>query len=440
MAAHATRRGSSTLAPSAGDDRGRLDLIEQVGRLFDDPAAGPPGTAGLEVELICVSGRPPRPVPAARTRAAIEAADPGLLVDGRVSFEPGGQLELSPLPCASTAALLAHVSALVDRLRRALARDRIVAVSTGMNPWHTADEVGLQVDAERYLVMQRHFDSIGDAGRDMMRLTASLQVCVEQLRGDAGVEQWQLANRMGPALSAAFANSAVERGDATGWTSARSRLWQQLDASRTGFDGAQVGGDDPVAAYTRFAESAEAMPLARGRSVGRAGEPVPFRASFARWSAAGGARPDADDVTHHLSTLFPPVRPRGYLELRYLDAPPLKWLPAPVLALQVLLGDARARRQALEVLDDADRGSLLALWHAAAHQGLANPWLRHEARSLVDIALAAARRLPRASAPAAAVALLAAYRDTYMFTGRCWSDDQVERIIGPDAEDPNAWT
>src|SRR5579864_3013145 len=218
MAAHATRRGSSTLAPSdGGDDRGRLDLIDQVGRLFDDPAAGPPGGAGLEVELICVAGRPPRPVPAAHTRAAIESADPALLVDGRVSFEPGGQVELSPPPSASTAALLADVSALLARLRRALAADGIVAVSTGMNPWHDAGEVGLQVDAERYLVMQRHFDSIGGAGRDMLRLTASLQVCVEQSRSDAGLEQWLLANRMGPALSAAFANSAVARGEVTGW-------------------------------------------------------------------------------------------------------------------------------------------------------------------------------------------------------------------------------
>src|SRR5258708_4197087 len=112
MAAHATRRGSSTLAPSdGGDDRGRLDLIDQVGRLFDDPAVGPPGSAGVEVELICVAGRPPRPVSAARTRAAIDAADPGLLVDGRVSFEPGGPVEPSPPPCPPTAAPPAGVSA-----------------------------------------------------------------------------------------------------------------------------------------------------------------------------------------------------------------------------------------------------------------------------------------------------------------------------------------
>jgi len=433
MAAHATRR--RTAIPEGDGCPAATDLLRQVGRLFAAPrAAG--GRIGVEVELICVSGRPPLPVAAARTRAAIAAADPALLADARVSFEPGGQVELSPAPRPSAAALLADLDVLLARLRAALSAAGIVAVSAGMNPWHRAEQVGLQLDAERYTVMQRHFDAVGTAGREMMRLTAGLQVCVDLLPGAAGLEQWALAGRMGPALTAAFANSGVGRGEATGWSSTRSLLWQRLDATRTGFDGSPVDPDDAVGAYSRFAAAALAMPLDRGRNA-----PVsPASTSFGAWAAAGASRPDPADVAHHLSTLFPPVRPRGYLEVRYLDAPPLAWLPAPLLAVSLLLGDARARREALCALEPADRGTLLALWHAAAHQGITNPWLRHEARVLVDIALAAARRLPPDAAPPHAAALLARWRDSHLCTGRCWSDDQVERINGPDAEDPGAWT
>ena len=324
--------------------------------------------------------------------------------------------------------------ALIARLDAALARAGIVAVSSGLNPWHSADAVGMHLDAERYRMMQRHFDSIGVAGRDMMRLTASLQVCVDMCAGDDGVEQWLLANRMGPAVSALFANSGVAAGMATGWSGTRSVIWQHLDPSRTGFDGAQVGASPP-SAYHDFAANAQAMPLSRGVDA------VWPQGSFASWLAADLDRPDGDDVVHHLSTLFPPVRPRGYLEVRYIDAPPRRWMALPVVVVDTLLRDTEARRAALDALEDVDRSSLLAMWEAAGHQGVVNPWLRHEALTLIEISLAACRRM--AERGAVAVGILdevVAFRDDYLHRRRCWSDDQVDRITGPDREDPTAWT
>ena len=66
-------------------------------------------------------------------------------------------------------------------------------------------DVPLQLDKPRYLAMQRHFDSIGPAGRRMMRRTASTQVCLDWWPGAAGLEQWRLLNLAGPFLAAAFA-------------------------------------------------------------------------------------------------------------------------------------------------------------------------------------------------------------------------------------------
>ena len=440
------RRAGQAATASLGE---RVDLRGCVDRLFVGPVRpgwDPRLRTGGEVELIPVVGRPPRPAPAALTRAAILAHDPALLTDACVSFEPGGQVELSPPPQPSPAALLDELDGLLARLDGALAREGIVAVSSGLNPWHDATAVGLQVEAERYRTMQRHFDAIGPHGRDMMRLTAGLQVCVDLLPGRAGVEQWLLANRMGPALAAAFANSAVGAGAVTGWSGTRCQIWQKLDASRTGFDGAQVSALDPRGAYTRFAAAALAMPLGRwpgpamrvgGDGDGAAGARL---RSFASWQAESGARPDAEDGAHHLSTLFPPVRPRGYLEVRYLDAPPRRFLALPLLVVDTLLRDDVARRTASDALGDVGRETLLALWEAAAHQGVVSPWLRREATALLDITLDALRRRPPDSVPRSAAASLRRFRDDYLSSRRCWSDDQVERITGPDAEDPTAWT
>jgi glutamate--cysteine ligase len=442
MAAHASRSRATLSTPVA--DAGHAveratttaeHLRERVDALFVGSALDAAGMrVGVEVELIPVRGRPPRPVPPDDTRAAIVAHDPALLADARISFEPGGQVELSPPPRESPSLAMEAVGALLARLDAALARRGIVAVSSGLNPWHAADAVGMHLDAERYRMMQRHFDSIGSAGRDMMRLSASLQICVDMCSGDDGVEQWLLANRMGPALSALFANSGVGAGEATGWSGTRSLVWQRLDASRTGFDGAQVAAGASTA-YHAFAAGAFAMPLPRGADA------VWPQGSFAAWLDGGTDRPDGDDVVHHLSTLFPPVRPRGYLEVRYVDAPPRRWMALPVVVVDTLLRDSRARRAALSALEDVDRGSLLAMWEASAHQGVVNPWLRHEALTLIEISLAACRRMAERGAVAAGIVdEIVAFRDDYLHRRRCWSDDQVDRISGPDSEDPTAWT
>ena len=113
-----------------------------------------------------------------------------------------------------------------------------------------------QLDSPRYVAMQRHFDSIGPAGRRMMRRTASTQVCLDWWPGTAGLEQWRLLNLAGPFLAAAFARPGSER----------LATWLAVDPSRTAFDGRLLRGDDPVAAYAGFAAGATAF-VGRRRST-----------------------------------------------------------------------------------------------------------------------------------------------------------------------------
>lgn len=409
----------------------RSQLGPRVRDLFgapDRPALWTePGLVGVELELIPVRAGACPPEPVGKT--AIEEAlayDPTLVSDASITFEPGGQVELSPSPSATVVDLFGNIEHLVGRLRRCVARSGIVMVSTGTNMWHSNEILGLQTDRPRYRAMQAHFDHIGPYGRKMMRQTAALQVCLDFGEDDMAGARWLLANLAGPALTAAFANSAVLEGAATGLRSTRSAIWQGIDPSRTGFGGEQIGSD-PVEAYSSFALAAEAIPLPREDA-----ETLPIRVPFGDWWTLDGVRPDGDDLAHHLTTLFPPVRPHRHLEVRYIDALPVHWIPIPVLILTALLYDRQACEDALAGLPHFP-GTLRGKWHAAAAGGMDDAALRSQALMLFDLALNALPRFPPGYFPTDAAHRIAEYRDRYIVSARCPADDQLQHFtMSPD--------
>jgi glutamate--cysteine ligase len=284
---------------------GTRSLDTAVARLFRP--ARRPGRLGAEIELIAVTDEPtPRPAHPAQLAAGFDDA---FVAEARPSFEPGGQLELSPDPEPDVATLVAKLERLVKRAHAIAAERGVRLLHRGVNPYHGCHEVPLQLPTPRYLAMQELFDRSGMDGRRMMRLTASLQITVDLLPGRAGWEQWAVANLAGPALAAAFDTSG----------GARTRIWHGLDPVRTGMDGRHLDFDDPIRAYAAFARKAPRLPIRPARSP-----------------------------AYHLGTLFPPVRPRaGYLELRYLDAQPLERMGEAIATVATLLYDPQTRRAAL---------------------------------------------------------------------------------------------
>jgi glutamate--cysteine ligase len=180
---------------------------------------------------------------------------------------------------------------------------------------------------------------------------------------------------MAPYLVATFANSPAYAGEPTGWASYRSCTWQALDRKRTGILWEE---GDPVLAYAEFALDAPAMLV---RSAG--GEYLPLRA----WVARGEASEEFIDT--HLTTMFPEVRPRGYFEVRSVDALPPAWLAAPVLLVAGVVMEARALSDAAALLGNP-RPDLL---RRAAGYGLRDPALARMSGELADIALAGCARL-----------------------------------------------
>lgn len=368
-----------------------LDDVRQ--RLFSPSASATPRAIGIELELIPLLAGTHRPALATKAASGRSTAavlsllaeregwteqpagdDPSswLLPDGgRISFEPGGQIEISTAPMPTASAVITTTQALVRRLREAMSESGIELLAKGVDPYNDISAVPLQLNRERYARMTRYFEGIGPSGVRMMRQTAALQINLEH--GNDPLGRWRLLNALAPIVVALFANSREYAGKATDWASYRSQLWRTLDPSRTGIP---YDSTDPAAAYFDFALRARAM---------RAGEGE--ERSFRDWM--GDLSVDIADWSFHLSTLFPEVRPKEFFELRSADTIEPDSLAAPVVFVTSLVYDDIAAREAVGILG-APSADLL---ERAGRTGLADQHIRSTASDLVDCALRGAARL-----------------------------------------------
>lgn len=348
-----------------------------------------PPLIGAEVELLPVDAVTRRVVDLhsrllpflrahARSRAWTEQASvkgaPRFLLPrgGAVTFEPGGQVEFASRPFTGPRALIAELHDVVGGLSAAALAADIDLVSAGIDPFNAITAAPLQVPSARYRMMDAYFETIGPAGRRMMRQTASVQVNVDPA-GDAAAT-WRMLNAGAPYLTAIFANSPVHAGALTGCASYRAETWRHLDPARTGI--LRCSGDT-AAEYAAFA--LEAPVIFRKTPEGRH---LPLR----NW--LHGHTDPQPLIDEHLSTLFPEVRAKGYFEVRSIDAIPPQWYAAPIILLAGMVMDADAMRLCADLLG-APEPEHLAI---AGRVGLRDAQLRGRAGELVDIALAACAR------------------------------------------------
>lgn len=375
------------------------------------PHAGPGGRVGIELEWITVDlERPHRPADHGVVGVAATAAAACLPGESRLSFEPGGQVELSSTPRPGLDAIDV-IAADTRILAEHLARVGVGLVAMGLDPLGDRPRV---VHSPRYDAMEAYFDSHNGAGRTMMRDTASIQVNVGFGDDEGAVgTQWRRAHLLGPVLAAAFANSPFEHGRPTGLRSTRLAVWSRIDPART----APVApAADPGTAWAEYALNAPVM-LVRGSDTEHRAVIPPV--SFGTWVARGfpDGWPTDADLRYHLTTLFPPVRPRGWLELRMLDALPAPWWRVAGAVTATLLTDPDAGRRA-EAATEAVRGR----WADAARHGLGHPDF---AAAAVEY-FAAARDALSMTDAAATLDALDAFVDRYVARGRTPADDRLD--------------
>jgi glutamate--cysteine ligase len=260
---------------------------------------------------------------------ALRALDGALPCGSRLTVEPGGQVEISTVPCSSVADAIDAARTDTACVRRVLRDEGIEIVAAGLDRDRPPSRV---VDNARYRAMERYFDHAGFEGRMMMCNSASMQINVD-FDGDPR-DAWRAANLAASVVGARFSERRPNRLD----------LWARIDRTRS----APVAGDDPGEAWAAYALAARVMFIRRSDDDC---VPVLDGSTFRDWIERGHPLgwPTEADLAEHLTTLFPPVRPRGWLELRTIDAlDDSRWPVAAEMAVALLL-DGPERRAALEL-------------------------------------------------------------------------------------------
>jgi glutamate--cysteine ligase len=374
---------------------------------------GPPGQVGIESEWFVHTDRDPlTPVRPADLQRLLDAADP-LPGGSAVTFEPGGQIELSTT-CARDAS--SAVDVLRDDLRhldKLLADHHLARVGVGVSPGLPPQRV---LDTPRYAAMEAYFDGDGPAGRVMMASTAAVQVSLDAGADDRDVRRrWHLLNDLAPLLTAAFANSPLRCGRPTGLRSTRADVWSRIDGCRT----QRPPGDDPVEAWARYALGARVMLLRTAEGPWLADPGM----TFSEWvsGTTPHGHPTYADLAYHLTTLFPPVRPHGWLELRTIDALPDDHWPVAVAVTSALVEDDRAADRAREALDALAAVDLPTY----ARDALSEPRLRRAATACFAAALDA---LPSLHHDAGLTGPVHDYLERYVLRGRTPADDTLDDL------------
>jgi glutamate--cysteine ligase len=331
---------------------------------------GPPKLLGVELEwTVHHEDDPRRPLDAAHLAAALGSHAPRTLVPDSpqlplpagspLTLEPGGQVEISALPQASLAELINCVHADLGSLTAVLAAAGLVLGSHGTDQHRSPRRI---LDTPRYAAMQRAFEPIGPHGVTMMCCTAALQVCVDVGPEHTIATRWAAINALGPVLCAAFANSPRLSGRSTGWASTRLRSVLGVHPPRSAPSRTYLS--DPVADWARRVVD---TPLLCVRGPGDCWD-APPGVTFGDWlDGALPVPPTADDLAYHASTMFTPVRPHGYFEVRYLDTQPGRNWVVPAALLIALMSTHDTVEAVAELCRPvADR------WLPAARDGLAD--------------------------------------------------------------------
>lgn len=381
------------------------------------PIEGADGTGAVLSQLAA-------PASTGSAAPAFTVEEPAACAGGQVTLEPGGQIEHSTRVHGSVARALDDVEACAALLSSVFAAHGIALASCGLDVWHDAAHVPQQLRAARYEAMHAYFarrsstPSALTPGHVMMVHSCALQVNLDLGPPEVAAERWLVANLVSPLVVATFASSPI-----AGAVGGRARAWQTLDPTRTGVADVR---EDPLDALLAAALSADVLLVRRGRSVtsGRRGW------TFGDWMREG--HPDhgpatVDDFVYHLTTLFPEVRTRGFLELRGIDALPARWRAVPVVLLTGLLYDDAARAKVRAVLEP-HAGQLPRLLVRAAGDGVADPELCALAVETWSFALAGASRLPPAYLRPAHLACVEAFLDRFTLRGRCPSDELRELL------------
>jgi glutamate--cysteine ligase len=242
-----------------------------------------------------------------------------------ISLEPGGQFELSGAPLTSVHDTCAEVNEHLQQVREIGDQLGIGFLGLGASPTWTRAETPVMPKG-RYGIMAPYMDKVGTMGRDMMFRTCTVQVNLDFGSEADMVQKLRVSVALQPIATALFANSPFLEGRPNGFLSFRSHVWTDTDNARAGM--LPFAFEDGMS-FERYVDYALDVPMyftmRNGKFVNTAGES--FRKFLeGKLPQLPGEKPTLKDWADHLTTIFPEVRLKRYLEMRGADSGPWRRL------------------------------------------------------------------------------------------------------------------
>ncbi len=294
----------------------------------------------------------------------------GLVQDGAsISLEPGGQFELSGAPLRTIHETCSEVHTHLHQVRTVAEPLDIGFLGLGMTPNWTRAETARMPKA-RYGIMRAYMPKVGSLGLDMMHRTSTIQVNLDFSSEEDMARKFRASLALQPLATALFANSPLTEGQPNGYLSWRSHIWSDTDPDRTGMLGFVF---EDGFGFERYADYMLDVPMYFLRRDGKyldvAGK------SFRKFMAGEleelpGEKPTLTDWKDHLSTAFPEVRLKTFLEMRGADGGPWSRICALPAFWVGLLYDDEALAGAWELAKDWTTEERERLRHDAARIGL----------------------------------------------------------------------
>ena len=295
----------------------------------------------------------------------------GLSRDGlSISLEPGGQFELSGAPLATLHDTRAEMDAHFAELHEVCAPMSVGFAPLGFHPTARLADMPM-MPKSRYGIMKRYMPKVGTRGLDMMFRTCTVQVNLDFSDEADMVRKLRVSSLLQPVATALFANSPFYEGRANGILSNRAQVWTDVDRARSGVPG--VIFEDGFG-FERYVEWMLDVPMYFVSRGGRLRDVA--GASFRRWLARREDRladiePTVGDFADHLTTVFPDVRLKRFLEMRGADAGAPEMMLAQSALWTGLLYDDDALAAVSALCDRHSRHDLLGLRAAVPRAGLA---------------------------------------------------------------------
>ncbi len=307
-----------------------------------------------------------------------------------VTLEPGGQLELSGAPLATIHETCCETRSHHQMLREISDELRIGFLGLGFQPKWQRSDIDWMPKA-RYAVMRRYMPKVGAGGLDMMLRTATVQANLDYASEADMARKLRIAAALQPVVTALFAASPFEGGKPSGYLSRRAACWLDTDADRTGMPACFFDDDFSFATYTEWALDAPMYFVMReDRYIDCSG--ASFRDFLVgRLTQLPGEYATMDDWELHLSTLFPDVRLKQFIEMRGADAGGWPWICALPALWKGVLYDKQAEDAAWAMIADWRHDEVIALRERVPIDALRTPFRDRSVLQLAEEMLTIAK-------------------------------------------------